>query len=519
MKKTFNITGKCIPARHYMMDMSGKLQAVFQMVEQGDYFTINRPRQYGKTTMLFHLYDYLNRNAGFMAFNLSFEGIGDEIFLQESVFAPHFLKLLADEARFLKDQATEQFVRNLIPGTQSMAKLRDAISAIAAHLPQHLVLLIDEVDKSSNNQLFLSFLGMLRDKFLNRDREGTFHAVVLAGVHDVRSLKLKLRPEETAKYNSPWNIAADFKVEMSFRPHEIAPMLEDYAQAEGVAIDIPAFAEKLYYYTSGYPFLVSKLCKNLAEDILPQKSEREWTFTDLEAAINLLLRENNTNFDSLIKNLENNPDLYNLTYQIIVNGLVVPFNPDEPIAALGRLYGVFRQNGNLVVHNRIYAQRIYNYMIAKVFNEQFSNSPIPSIYTLPDGSLDLKKVLIKFQEFIREQYSKKDESFLERQWRLLFLAFLKPIINGNGYDFKEVQISEERRLDVVITYLQHRYVVELKRWYGPQWHERGLVQLADYLDHLHLDEGYLICFENLKGLSGQQEELEYRGKKLFVVWV
>ena len=83
--------------------------------------------------------------------------------------------------------------------------------------------MIDEVDKSSNNQLFLSFLGMLRNKYLlrNEGKDYTFHSVILAGVHDVKNLKVKIRPEEEQKYNSPWNIASDFEVDMSFSKEEI----------------------------------------------------------------------------------------------------------------------------------------------------------------------------------------------------------------------------------------------------------------------------------------------------------
>ena len=42
--------------------------------------------------------------------------------------------------------------------------------------------------------------------------------------------------------------------------------------------------------------------------------------------------------------------------------------------------------------------------------------------------------------------------FLERHGRLVFLAFMKPILNEHGYDFKEMEVAEERRLDVTITY-------------------------------------------------------------------
>ena len=57
---------------------------------------------------------------------------------------------------------------------------------------------------------------------------------------------------------------------------------------------------------------------------------------------------------------------------------------------------------------------------------------------------------------MKEQYSSLDADFIEREGRLLFLAFIKPIINGVGFDFKEVQISEEKRLDIVIIYNNHK---------------------------------------------------------------
>jgi len=55
------------------------------------------------------------------------------------------------------------------------------------------------------------------------------------------------------------------------------------------------------------------------------------------------------------------------------------------------------------------------------------------------------------------------------------MAFLKPIINGSGYDFKEVQISDEKRLDLVITYINNKYIAELKLWHGEKAHEKGLL--------------------------------------------
>ena len=156
--------------------------------------------------------------------------------------------------------------------------------------------MIDEVDKSSNNQIFLHFLGMLREKYLQRNegQDYTFQSVILAGVHDVKTLKLKICPDAEQKYNSPWNIAVDFTVDLSFNADEIATMLRDYQQEAGTAMDIPAIAEKLYYYTSGYPYLVSKLCKFIDEAILPARANQDWSVADVDAAFHLIARESYT---------------------------------------------------------------------------------------------------------------------------------------------------------------------------------------------------------------------------------
>ena len=50
--KRFNTTSVCIPSKHYMVDLSDRVARIASMVDAGDYFTINRARQYGKTTTM-----------------------------------------------------------------------------------------------------------------------------------------------------------------------------------------------------------------------------------------------------------------------------------------------------------------------------------------------------------------------------------------------------------------------------------------------------------------------------------
>ena len=518
MTKEFNTTGKCNATQHYMADVSHKLGDVIGLVDKGKYFIINRPRQYGKTTMLHNLATALRGTGRYIVFNIGFDGIGDDTFRDESHFSSEFVDILADNAHYHAPDL-EDWLRETSPKTKDLKTLSNVITGLVKRTDKRIVLLIDEVDQASNNQLFVKFLAMLRNKYLMQDDIPTFHAIVLAGLHDVKTLKLKLRDDDAARYNSPWNIATDFKVDMNLHPSEIKPMLEDYCAAKGVTMQPQQMADVLFYHTSGYPFLVSKLCKTIDEDILPHKREKTWTMDDMDESVRLLLREKNANFDSLIKNLENDVDFYNFVYRIIMDGEVVVFNPHEPLIEKGIMHGIFRRNGQIKIHNRIYEQILYDYMTAKTAVAMKSDINYANHFVLDNGGLDIQAALLKFQQFMKEEFNEKDKTFLEQHGRLVFLSFLTPILNGKGHSFKEVQTSEEKRLDIIATYNEHKYILELKRWYGEVYHQKGIKQLSDYLDIQGEKTGYLVVFEYNKVKSWRKEWIEYDGKRIFAVWV
>lgn len=523
MRKRFNDTGLCIPERHFMADTSSKLAQIMQMVEEGAYFTINRPRQYGKTTSVHSLFLALNRTEDYLAIQLSFEGIGDAVFENEAVFCREFVDDLAYRLRNTHPVYSD-FLNQSVESVAGFKQLSRTISDFVLFAGEKVVVIIDEIDKASNNQLFLSFLGMLRDKYIaaTSQLDRTFHSVVLAGVHDIKSLKLKISPDSRGKLNSPWNIAVDFNVDMSFSPREIEAMLIDYQQEREVDFNTTEIAEKIYYYTSGYPYLVSKICKVADEELLPRRSSQHWDAALMEDAFRYLVDESYTTtlFDDMVKNLENNPELYQLVFDIIFNGRRLGFNVLDPIINLGMLYGIFdRENGQCKIHNRIFEQKLYSYMLSKETRKSDLLSGVATSRFFKGNDLDLEEVLRGFQQFMKENYAQKDVRFLEREGRLLFLSYLKPIINGRGFDFKEPNVAEERRMDVVVTFNHQRQVVELKRWEGETYHQKGLQQLSDYLDVYSLQRGFLLIFDFRKEKTYKTEEIIVGDKEIFAVWV
>jgi hypothetical protein len=518
MEKYFNITGLCLPHKHYMGDISAKLSATLRLIEREEYFIINRPRQYGKTTMLYCIENALTKTGNYIVLNISFEGLGESAFQEEKKFVNQFLGLLTKYFRFYS-QTIHTYLTQVSVEVNTLSNLSDLITDLCEKTDKNLVLMIDEVDKNSNNELFINFLGMLRKKYLQRHRFKTFHSVVLAGLHDIKTLKAKIRPDSEQKYNSPWNIAADYNVDMNLQIHEIVPMLEEYAKDKNLQINAQHIAERIFYHTSGYPFLVSKLCKMFDESLLPNKSEQTFTQIEVDFLARRLTREGNANFDSLTKHLENNKELYDLVGEVALVNRTLPFNIHNPIVNLGVLYGIFIDRNGLTIHNRIYAEVLLNYMAESLLYKQSSKESNFTTSYKNEIGLNMEALLLGFQSFMKRQYSKHDRDFLERHGRLVFLAFIKPIINGAGHDFKEVQISEEKRLDVVITYLEKKYVAELKVWRGQKAHEEGLLQLNDYLNIEHLKEGYLIIFDHSEVKNWRSQWCQVEEKNIFVIWV
>ncbi|WP_236897817.1 AAA family ATPase [Clostridium beijerinckii] len=513
MNRRFNTTGVCIPHLHYMVDITNKLTQIKNMVYRGDYFVINRPRQYGKTTTMYMLEQELKDE--YLVLSISFEGLGDLIFEEEKTFSKTILKIFGDSIQFNYEEYSAKLYE-MSEDINDLNAVSKAITDFCRTVNKEIVLFIDEVDKSSNNQLFMSFLGMLRNKFLLRQqgKDKTFYSVILAGVYDIKNLKLKIRQDDEKKYNSPWNIAVNFNVDMSFNSDEISTMLKEYSEDKNVTISIKEISEIIYFYTSGYPFLVSRLCQIIDENQLL------WDEENINRSVKELLQENNTLFDDLVKNIENNNEFKDYIFDLIINGTEKTFNIHNPLINLGVIYGYLKNmDGRVKMSNRIFEQMLYNYFSSKLENKtDMSTYNFKENFIIENG-LDFENILLKFQQFIKEQYSSIDSKFIEREGRLLFLAFIKPIINGVGFDFKEVQISEEKRLDIVVSYLSSKYVIELKIWRGAEYHKKGLNQLKDYLDIQGLDKGYLVVYNFNKDKEYKKEIIHYEGKEIFVVFV
>lgn len=525
MRRRFNITGSCNPQWHYMVRIDGRLKKIKEeYVDYGSYFVINRGRQYGKTTTLEALKRYLKED--YTVLSLDFQQIGTEDFADASTFVQAFVKKLCRAFEFAEAGDKEKLQGMLLDFRKNtsdagMDDLFECLSGICRDSLKPMVLMIDEVDSASNNQVFIDFLAQLRSYYLKRDELPTFHSVILAGVYDIKNLKLKLRSESEHQYNSPWNIAAKFKLDMDFTPGQIASMLDEYERDYHTGMDIQAISGEIYQYTSGYPVLVSSICKCIDEELSDEEGfadlKSAWSKAGIARAVDIILKESSTLFEHMAKQLDTYKDLYKIVEDIIYCGKRIPFSPEEKSINMGTMFGFLKEeNGHVAIANRMFEMCLLNMFMAKeaIHSEVYAQGGSDRIGFIRNNMLDMDLVLKKFADYFTEICSQKEDKFIEKYGRKMFLLYLKPIINGTGNYYIEAQTRDERRTDLIVDYLGEQFIVELKIWHGSEYNERGERQLTAYLDDYGKDKGYMLSFNFNKDKEVGVKEIQVGTKTI-----
>ena len=522
--KEFNTTAVCIPSKHYMVDLSERVKEIKKLVDAGKYFVINRARQYGKTTTLIALEHELRRE--YYVVSMDLQDYGEDTFSDAESFcrdfSSEFCSILEEQTGSgCEDLRSE--IRNFMELSEDIKKpfrmftMFRHLQKICEKSKKSMVLIIDEVDSIVNNRLLIDFLAGLRSNYIKREKNSsykTFQSVILAGVTDVRYLKGKLRPEEEGKENSPWNIAANFTIDMSLSVSGIRGMLEEYEMDHHTGMDTEGIAKLVYEYTNGYPFLVSRICQLMDESV-----STGWTRGGVEEAVKLLLSENNTLFQSLTKNLNFYPALKASIRSILMEGTKLAYNPQQDATVQMQMYGLVRNDHNTVrVANRIFETMLYNLFLSE---EELKHSvfaregELAKNRFVEDGRLNMALILERFIVTYTQVCGPLKERFLEKDGREQFLLYLKPIINGTGNYYIEAQTRDQTRTDVIIDYLGKQYIVELKIWRGERYHAEGEKQIRSYLEYFGLTTGYMLSFNFNKKKEQGVKRVQMGDKVLF----
>ena len=408
-----------------MVDASDKVREIKKLVDAGKFFTINRARQYGKTTTLAVLKRVLVKDN--VVLSLDFQSIDKDVFENGSNFSQAMARIIIDANEFEGvpvRRDTISALEKLNGSDPNKIKMDDLFRIFKRWIKKSdvlIILIIDEVDSAASNQVFLDFLAQLRDGYIDRDSNSTpaFQSVILAGVTDVKHLKSKIREGEDSKENSPWNIAADFDIDMSLSENGIKGMLDEYETDHNTGMNTKEIAREIRSYTNGYPFLVSRKCQLIDENVSKTMGlSKSWSRNGIDEDIKLILAENNTLFQSLTKNLNNYPELKASIRNILMEGIKLTYNAQQNAISQMQMYGLIRNDHNAVkVSNRIFETMLYNLFLSdeELKNNVFSREgELAKNQFVEDGKLNMRTILDKFIKTYTQVCGPMEEKFKEK---------------------------------------------------------------------------------------------------------
>jgi hypothetical protein len=155
------------------------------------------------------------------------------------------------------------------------------------------------------------------------------------------------------------------------------------------------------------------------------------------------------------------------------------------------------------------ANPIYREVISRLLSQRVIDivTDSPRSFLLPDGRIDLDKLLREFVAFWREQgeLMSTGKGYEEAGAQLVLLGYLYRIVNGGGWVDSEYGLGR-RRVDVLIRKpytgadgrpAVQREALELKVWADGDRDplDAGLDQLDSYLASLGLETGVLVIFD------------------------
>ncbi len=488
MKKFFNIAGPCIPGEHYMLPAQARLGELHGLIEQGQYFVIHAARQSGKTTLLLDLVKQLNEDGTYHAAYCSLESVQGITDPKEGI--PAIVAILSNALRNTPALRGCSFGES-VKALPFAAQLNQSLAELCASLDKPLVLMFDEVD-CLNNGTLISFLRQLREGFVSRSMAPFVHSVALVGMRNIRDYKATLRKDQdTLGSASPFNIVKRSLTLRNFTPDEVTTLYAQYSAETGQDFG-PAVVDRVFHFTQGQPWLVNAIAAEIIETILQHDTTQKILPEHVDTAAQNLVVRRDTHIDSLLERLKE--ERVRRIIEPIIVGAEGRIKRQSDDYEYVRDLGMTREDDGVIKPaNPIYAEvisRALNYDAQQDLSPDFINRWIS------DAGIDMNALLQAFQEFWRENSDVWVERFDYREAapHLVLTAFLQRVINGGGRIIREYAAGR-KRLDLCVVYENQKYPLELKLHYGPKTEPDGLTQLADYMDTLGVEEGWLIIFD------------------------
>jgi hypothetical protein len=487
------------------------------LIERKFYFVIHAARQSGKTTLLWKLADKINAEGKYYALYCSLEGL--QTFTEPENGIPEIVQKIESCVR--KQGLPKGFAKEANYNSISNV-LNDCLVEYCRSLDKPFVIFFDEADCLSNDTL-ITFLRQLREGFVSRARIPFVHTIALVGMRNIRDYKAHVRPESaTLGSSSPFNIVSESLTLRNFKYEEVAALYSQHTELTGQVFEHDA-VEFVFEQTQGQPWLVNAVARECVEKICKLDYSIAITKEMARIAINNLILQRGTHFDSLMERLKEE------RVKRIIEPLLIGKN-DIEIDRTADDFLYTRDLGLIRLEEKtrriIPANQIYAETMARALNLNTQESLMKyEKYEIPnymkDGKIDMKILLSDFQAFWRENSEiwERVYEYKEAAPHLILMAFLQRVINGGGLIQREFALGNQR-VDLCIVYKGGKYPIELKIDRGEDYIKKGYSQLLEYMDKCGVSEGSIIIFDKRAGKSWDErifiKEEQLEDKKVTV---
>ena len=481
-----------------------------KLIDHGGYFVVHAPRQTGKTTTLYALAKHLVEQGQYAAVYFSCETAKiavDKVGMAETIVLSA-----------IEQGAQSGLPADLRPPPWPQApegqQLSIGLRAWARTCPKPVVLFFDEIDALRGDSL-VSVLSQLRAGYSNRPNE--FPAsVVLCGLRDVRDYKAASGGDPTRLgSSSPFNVKIESLKMMDFEPSQVEALYAQHTAETGQVFTKEALARAIEL-SAGQPWLVNSIAREITEKMdLPL--DQPITVDHVDEAKERLILARATHLDSLVARLME-PRVKRVIEPIV--GGTTETNLDDTYnddVSYCRDLGLIAPKSPLRIANPIYKEVIVR--VLSTSTEDVVDIE-PHSFILPDGRLDMPRLLDEFMSFWMEHGDVLTNriSYNEAATQIIFMAFLQRVVNGGGFIDREYGIGRGR-VDLLVRFpykdsdgkrVIQREAIELKVWRDKQSDpvDVGLKQIDDYLNKLGLDTGILVIFDRRKKAKSVAKRLK-----------
>ena len=501
MPRSFNTTGPCDPARHYMLPPEARLPNLDAMVEEELYFVLHAARQTGKTTAM-RAFAARMCARGYVAVWATLET--SQGFTETADAEPIWLESLATAAQIALPEGTRPPPTALASSAPVGTRLLAFLRAWSGKVDAPVVLLLDEADVVSGPAL-VSLLRQLRAGFMDRGVGRFPVSVGLIGMRDLRDYLTQAKDGTAVNPGSPFNIKVASLTLRNFSQEDVATLYAQHAADTGQGFT-PEAVERAFYWTRGQPFLVNALARICVMELVTDRAEPV-TAEHVDAAKEALILSRTTHLDALGQRLKE-PRVARVVQAVLLGDMEILYETDDYSYVLD--LGLVSDNKN----GATIANPLYREVLARELSYRTQRNLPPPWWpwSRPDGRLDVPALVQAFLDWWRENApiieERADRNYIEAVPHIVFMAFLQRVVNGGGRITREYAAGRGA-LDILLEYGGERHVFELKR--VPPRHvsrdrvrAQGLTQIARYLATVGVPDGWLLIFDQRAGLNWEE---------------